>query len=138
MASTAISAQGTTIDIDSTTPGTADEGIDNIFSFSGFDGEASEIDTTNMNSSAKEFRLGLKDNGSFSIEYHTDYDDPGQNALRAAGLTGETKAFLVTLPNGKEISFNGLVKNADAISGGIDAVLTSSASIRITGAVTVA
>lgn len=138
MTSTAISAQGTTVKIDDTTEGTADVVIANIFSFSGLDGEASEIDVTNLSSTAKEYRLGLKDFGSFSLEYHPDYDDDGQNALRAAGISGAVKTFLITLPNAKTITFQGFVKNADSVSGGLDAVLTSSASIKITGSVAVA
>lgn len=138
MASTAISAQGSTFEIDTDTQGTADTQIANMYSYSGLDGEASEIDTTNMDSTAKEFRLGLVDNGGFNIEFHPDYDDEGQNALRAAGLSGAVKAFVLTLPNTKTVSFNGLVKNASSINGAVDAVVTSSASIRITGAVTVA
>lgn len=135
MASTAISAQGTTFEVDDTNAGTADTPIANMYSYSGLDGEASEIDTTNLSSQAKEFRLGLVDNGGFNIEYHIDYDDEGQNALRAAGDNGTVKAFKLTLPNSKTLSFSGLVKNAKTLSGGVDAVLTGGASIRITGEV---
>lgn len=138
MASTAISAQGTTVQIDTTTPGTPDTAIANVFSFSGFDGEASEIDVTNLTSTAKEFRLGLKDYGGFSIEFHPDYSDSGQDTLRAAGVAGTQKTFRVTLPDSTTLTFAGFVKNADSVSGGIDAVLTGSASIKITGDVTVA
>lgn len=138
MASTAISAQGTTVQIDTTTPGTPDTAIANVFSFSGLDGEASEIDVTNLTSTAKEFRLGLKDYGGFSIEYHPDYSDSGQDTLRAAGVSGAQKTFRVTLPDATTLTFAGFVKNADSVSGGIDAVLTGSASIKITGDVTVA
>jgi hypothetical protein len=135
MSSTAISAQGSDLEIDVTTPGTPDTVIANMFSFSGLDGEASEIDVTNLNSTAKEFKLGLKDNGGFNIEYHVDFDDAGQNDLRAAGVSGATKKFMLTLPNAKTLTFSGLVKNADSISGGVDATVNGGASIRITGAV---
>ncbi|MFT7372071.1 MAG: hypothetical protein ACI9T9_000752 [Oleiphilaceae bacterium] len=138
MPSTAISAQGSTFEIDVTTPGTPDTVVENMFSYSGLDGEASEIDVTNLNSTAKEFKLGLKDNGGFNIEYHIDYDDIGQNALRAAGVSGLTKRFTLTLPNNKNLTFNGLVKNADSISGAIDGTVNGGASIRITGAVVAA
>lgn len=138
MSSTAISAQGTTVQIDTTTAGSPDTEIANVFSFSGLDGEASEIDVTNLGSTAKEFRLGLKDYGSFSMEYHPDYSDAGQTALRAAGVSAALKTFLITLPDTTTLTFEGYVKNADSVSGGVDGVLTGSASIKITGDVTVA
>jgi hypothetical protein len=135
MPSTAISAQGSTFELDVSVPGTPDTVIENMFSYSGLDGEASEIEVTNLRSGAKEFKLGLKDNGGFNIEYHIDYDDPGQNNLRAAGESGDTKRFRLTLPNNKTLSFDGLVKNAEGISGGIDATVNGGASIRISGSV---
>lgn len=136
MASTAISAQGTTIEVDSTTPGTPDTEIGNVASFSGFDGEASEIDVTNLSSTAKEFNIGLKDFGAFSMEIHPDYDDAGQSELRSAG--NSVKTFRITLPNSKTLTFSGLVKNADALNGGVDAVLTGTVNIKVTGDVVVA
>jgi hypothetical protein len=127
MSNTAINAQGSTVTIETTA-------IKNIISFSGLDGEASEIDVTNLSSTAKEFKLGLKDFGAFSMEIHPDYDDAGQELLRNAGTA--VKAFVVTLPNEKTLSFKGLVKNADSISGGIDGVINGTVSIKITGPVT--
>lgn len=135
MASTALDTQGTTLKIDNTTPGTADQLIENIKSFSGFDGESTEIEVTNLDSTAKEFRVGLKDNGSFSLEWNPDYSATGQNVVRAAGNT--VKTFELELPNGSTAGFQGLIKNADSISGGVDAVLDGSVSIRINGAVTI-
>jgi len=136
MASTAINAQGTTIQVDDATQGTADVAIGNVASYSGLDGEASEIDVTNLTSTAKEFRLGLKDFGAFSMEIHPDFADAGQNVLRSAGT--DVKTFLVTLEDSTTLTFQGLVKNADSINGGIDAVITGTVSIKITGDVTVA
>lgn len=136
MTSTAINAQGTTIEVDSSSPGTPDTEIGNIASFSGFDGEASEIDVTNLRSTAKEFKLGLKDFGAFSMEIHPKYSDAGQTVLRSAGSS--IKTFKVTLEDATTLTFQGLVKNADSISGGIDAVVTGTVSVKVTGDVTVA
>lgn len=133
MASTAISAQGSTLEIDTTTPGTPDTEIANVKSFSGFDGEAGEIDVTNLSSTAKEFRIGLQDYGSFSMEWDVDFEDAGQNAVRAAQASGAVKTFVLTFPDGSTATFQGLVKNATSLSGGVDQVITGSVSIKITG-----
>ena len=137
MASTAIAAQGATLEIDIAVPGTPDTAIANIKSFSGFDGEAGEIDVTNLDSAAKEYRAGLQDFGSFSLEWNPDYSDAGQNNMRTAQASGAVKTFLLTLPNGTTAQFAGIVKNASSISGGVDAVLDGSVSIKVTGAVTI-
>lgn len=137
MPSTAIKAQGSTLQVDTSTPGTPDTAIANLKSFSGFDGEASEIDVSNLSSTSKEFQIGLTDSGTFSLEWHPDYSDSGQNAVRSAQATGSVKAFLLTLPNGSTAAFDGLVKSAGAISGGVDGVVDGSVSIKITGDVTI-
>lgn len=137
MSSTAINAQDTTISINTGTNASPTwTEIGNVASFSGLDGEASEIDVTNLKSTAKEFRLGLKDFGAFSMEIHIDYDDAGQDGLRSAGSA--VKEFKVLLSDATELTFDGLVKNADSINGAVDGVLTGSVSIRITGDVAVA
>lgn len=132
MASTAISAQGSDLTIDTNS-------VENMISFSGFDGEASEIDVTNLLSTAKENLIGLIDNGSFSIEFHPDYQASatGQAALRAKAISGATAAFELTLKDNTTIAFDGLVKNAHSAAGGVDAALSGSASIKITGPLTI-
>jgi hypothetical protein len=137
MASTAISAQGTTISIENLTPGTADTVIENVVSFTGFDGEAGEIDITNLSSTAKEKLSGLKDFGNFSMEWHPDYSATGQNLVRANSGTGIAVAFQLDLPDNTVITFNGSVKNADSVNGAVDAALTGSVSIAISGDITV-
>lgn len=136
MASTAIDAQGAVVAINTGTEGSPVwTTINNVASFSGLDGEASEIDVTNLSSTAKEFRIGLKDFGGFSMEIHADYADSGQNALRSAGVA--VKQFQITLSDATVLSFDGLVKNADSINVGVDAVVTGSVTIKISGPVTV-
>lgn len=106
-----------------------------IKSFSGFDGSASEVDITNLDSTAKEFRLGLQDFGSFKVELNVVHADAGQAACAAAMAAGTVKNFKVTLPNAEVGTFSGLVKSMPA-QGGVDATFTGSMDIRITGSVT--
>ena len=109
--------------------------IANVKSFSGFDGAASEIDITNLSSTAKEFKLGLIDPGHFSMQIDQDNTDAGQAALRAAQISGASKQFKLTLPNAKTATFNAFVKKVDS-QGGVDAVIKTNAELRITGAIT--
>ena len=133
MASTAISAQGSSIEINTAASGEPTwTKIKNIISFTGFDGAASEIDVTDLDSTAKEFRLGLQDHGKFSFDMHIDRADAGQVALEAARKAGKVTRLKLTLPNGDAATFSVLVKSTP-ITGGIDAVLKGSVETRVTG-----
>lgn len=107
--------------------------INNLVSFNGFDGQASELDATNLKSTAKEFLLGLQDWGNFSFDVHRDFNDAGQQALDAAKRAGTKKKFKLTLPNGKTKTFDAYCKNSP-LEGAVDSLLKSSGvTLRITG-----
>lgn len=133
-----IDAQGSTLQVDDGTPGTPDVAIGKIKTFSGFDGEASEIDATHLTSTAKEKRLGLQDFGSFTADWQTSFSDSGQNVVRAAASSRAVKTFLLTLPDGSTATFQGVVKNADRMQGGVDALVDGGMAVSISGAVTFA
>lgn len=133
-----INAQGSTLEIDDVTPGTADVEIGKIKTYSGFDGEASEIDKTHLGSTAKEFDLGLQDFGSFTVNWLVDYSDSGQDLVRAAATSRATKTFLLTFPDASTATFTGVVKNADRVDGAVDGVVEGGATIKISGSVTFA
>ena len=63
-----VDTTGLTITAAGTATSVSFTAIANVKSFSGFDGSASEIDVTNLDSTAKEFKLGLVDSGSLSME----------------------------------------------------------------------
>ena len=109
--------------------------IGNLKDYSGFDGSASELDKTNLDSTAKEFALGLTDPGQFSI--NIDYDDAnaGHVALRAKQVSGAISNFKLTMPDAQVITFSGYVKKF-TLAGGVDALAKTSVDIRISGAVT--
>ena len=138
MASTAFSAQGTVVSI-SIDDGKTYTPVKNIKTFSGFDGSAAEIDVSNLDSLAKEFRLGLKDSGNFSLELDRDFADAGQSNLITAQTSAAEVKFKIAFQNATKIiaSFNGFVKKF-GMNGGVDNVVKSSVDIRINGAVTFA
>lgn len=109
--------------------------VANIKDFSGFDGSASEIEVTNLDSVAKEFRLGLTDAGQFTINIDYDNSNAGHIALRARQVSGLLTNFKFTLPNSNAITFSGYVKKF-SLAGGVDAVTKTAVDIRVSGAVT--
>jgi len=112
--------------------------IGNLINFKGFDGQANELDSTTLSSTAKEFMLGLQDFGHFTFDVFRDYSDVGQQAMDAAKQAGSAKSFQLALPNGKVATFTGFVKNSP-LDGAVDQLLkTTGVSIRISGPVTVA
>lgn len=112
--------------------------IANLKTFKGFDGQANEIDKTNLSSKAKEYMLGLQDFGHFTFDVDKDFNDPGQLACSAAKRAGSLKSFKLTLPNGTTATFDAYVKN-DPLDGGVDQLLaTTGVSLRISGDVTFA
>lgn len=139
-------ASGTsfTVNIDSSgyaaagTAGTANPktwtAVNNVKTYSGFDGSASELDKTNMQSGAMEYAAGLQDFGQFSLNIDVDDTDAGQIAMRAAKTSAATKAFRLRLPNGKQRVFKGFVKKFSE-EGGVNQIVKASADIRITGVV---
>ena len=109
-----------------------------ITNFTGFDGEASEIDTTDLKSVAKEFIMGLPDSGKFSLTTNYLPHDTGQLAMRAAkaDATSPVQKLKMILSDGTTATFDGYITSAP-ISGGVDAKVEGSFGIRITGAVVI-
>ncbi len=134
----AIKTQGFTLEIgdpgDSPTTLTA---IGEITNYSAFDGQAAEIETTHLGSTAKEFIMGLQDFGGFNIDVNHLPSDTGQTEARAAKTSGNKKLFLATNSDGSNATFEGFVLS-NPQSGGVDAKVDASFAIRITGDVTFA
>lgn len=108
--------------------------VGGLLSFDGFDGTADELDTTDLDSDAKEFISGIKDEGKFGFECKTLKADNGQLALRANRASGAVVPMRLTLPDTSVASFNVIVKSMPT-SGGVNAVLKGKIDTRISGAV---
>jgi predicted secreted protein len=136
MSSTAQTAQGTIIAIDTGTGTPTWVPITNVSDISGFDGKASEIDTTDLSSTAKERRLGLQDWGNVTLALNINLKDASHSALLAAKKAGTQKSFKVTLSDATTIAFSAFVATFP-ISAKVDGVYTGSVSLTITGDITV-
>lgn len=112
--------------------------IANVKSISDFEsGSASEIDVTNLASTAKEKRLGLVDNGGFSLGIHHSNADPGQAALTARRADGAAVNMKVILPSGTTptASFSALIKKFSK-NAAVDGVVEGSVDVTVNGAIT--
>lgn len=129
---TVLDAQGATFSIDNAA--SSPVLVNGIVSFSGFDGEAADIDITTLSSTAKEYRQGLQDFGNFSLDLKRDPNDAGQNELLSAKALQATRTCILTLASGDIATFEAYVKSV-SVSGGVDATIDGSANLKITGAV---
>lgn len=107
-------------------------------------GTAAEIDVSDLSSTAKEFVLGLADNGSMDLELLYDPADPGQQNLEALRESSASTTYRVGVPNPLAggsptgvtmFNFSGFVATFP-FSAGVDAAITGTVSIRLTGAIT--
>ncbi len=126
----AIDAQGTTFTINSQTVG-------GIVSFSGFDGEASDIDITTLASTAKEFRQGLQDFGNFTFELVRDPNDAGQAEMLTQKAAQTSSVCVLSFPDDVSLNvatFTAYVKSLST-SGAVDEVARGTGNLKVTGTV---
>jgi len=135
MPSEAIGTQGFKLEIGEPTGSPEYVEVKEITTFKGFDGQAAEIDITHLQSTAKEFLMGLQDFGTFSIDVNYLASDDGQQAMRAAKASRDKKLFRATFSDNSTAVFDGYVLS-NPLSGGVDAKVDGSFDVRITGAVT--
>ena len=108
--------------------------IGNFIDYNGFDGSASELDRTHMESDAMENFPGLQDFGQFTFNIDVDNTDTGQLALRAAKTTATILPYKLRLPNAKLRVWHGWVKKFTE-TGGVNKIVKAAVDVRVTGAV---
>ena len=97
----------------------------------------SEIDVTDLDSTAKEFRAGLSDNGSITLNINYLETDTGQGAAKTAFENSTQKNFRITDPESNTYSFEGYVANFHTMpTANVDGVLEGTITIRVSGSVT--
>jgi hypothetical protein len=108
--------------------------INGVVSFSGMDGAATDLDITDLDSTAMEYISGLVEEGKFSFEAKRIKTDAGQLALTAARASGEAIGLKLTLPDAAIGTFLVLVKSVP-MAGGVNAVLKGNYDCKISGPV---
>lgn len=98
---------------------------------------ASKIDVTDLNSTAKEYRSGLIDNGTFSLDINILESDPGQEAVLEAFKASTVNSYKIVTP-AKTRTFDATCLKFPTIpDANVDGVQTGTAEFQISGAVTV-
>ncbi len=103
-------------------------------SYSGFDGQASELDSTTLCSTAKEKNLGLQDFGGMSADLHYVEDDAFQVEAKVAKRQGLPRWFKLVKKNNYIKIFEGYVRSLSD-SGAVDGTNASTLAVTITGEV---
>ena len=114
--------------------------IGQVVSISGPDGSASEIDVTALDSSAKEFVIGLPDNGSVSLEVIFDHASATakHDTLYTARTSQVLQHFQIFLSDSPEtvLDFQAYVSQF-SLALGVDDKVGATFSLRISGAVSI-
>ena len=98
---------------------------------------ASKIDVTDLDSTAKEYRTGIVDNGTFSTDIHILESDPGQAAVLAAFNAASNNSYKFVTP-AKTRTFNAsCLKFPTMPDATVDGVQVGSAEWVISGTVVV-
>jgi hypothetical protein len=98
----------------------------------------SELDATDLDSTAMEYLMGLPDQGTLSFQINILESDPGQAACLALFLASGNANFKVESP-AKTRTFNGgFLKWPTIPDSMVNGIQTGTAELRVSGAVTVA
>lgn len=140
MSGNALEAQGTElyIDLGDVSP-TVWTRIDDAKNIEFRTGSASVIDTTDLNSVAKEKRMGLPDEGQCTFALMLRPKDAAHAELITAKTDRQSRDFKLVMtddPTPTTYYFTGYVLSVP-ISASVDGVIESNVTVEITGAVTV-
>lgn len=134
---TSIETQGTTLHYSTTTSPTTWALVGNIVDFSGPGGQASVIDVSNLDSTFREKRMGLPDEGQFTLNVNLDPDNTAHIALKNNRAARTRTEFKITLTDSTPtiLQFQGYILGF-VLTGGVDAVVKAAITIEIDGPVT--
>lgn len=137
MSSSALQSQGMTIGVSDAASPEVYTTIANVSSISGPGGSASEIDVTDLSSTAKEFRLGLQDEGEVTLEIQYVPANTQHALLRSLRAAGTSRNFRITFTDSPQTTwtFLAFVKSFP-VNNSVDGVTTVSVALRVSGAIT--
>lgn len=114
--------------------------IGEIPDFSGPGGQAAVIDVTNINSTAKEKLVGLRDEGQLSLSLNLSFSDTAQTAIRADRASRTKRKCVIkfndsTDDKAKTKALMDAYCLGFSITGAVDQAVKANAVIEITGPV---
>lgn len=136
MSSLALDSQGMLIQLGSGASPQVWSTITEVTEIGGPGGQAAQIDVTDLSSTAKEFRMGLQDEGQITLSMAWIPTDTQHDALRTARAGQTLTAFRILFtdsPN-TEWMFNAFVLGIE-ISNSVDEVTRASVTLLLTGAI---
>lgn len=139
--SSAIESQGYTLQIgqgDATTVAAGSDSFDTfgeVKDWDGPSGSAAVIDVTHLGSTAKEKRIGLRDEGQYKVTFNRVFGDVGQESAVTARTNRTLRNFKATYSDGTIGSFTAFVMEF-SIKGGVDGVIDGSMTLETSGAYT--
>lgn len=96
-------------------------------------GTSTEIDTTTLCSTAKEFKLGLEDPGTMSVNGHWKQGNPAHNVIRTAAKDKQPRLIDVEFEDGSVFRAIAMVSQRQW-SAAVDGVVSAIYNFRLTGA----
>ena len=137
MSSSALDSQGVTLSYGSGASPQVWTAIPEISNIQGPGGQANEIDVTDLDSTAKEFRMGLQDEGSITLDMFYIPSNTAHAALRTARANQTLTTFRLIFTGSPTNSwtFDAFVLGFE-ISNSVDDVTKASVTLRVSGAVT--
>lgn len=97
---------------------------------------ATKIDVTDLKSTAKEYRTGLQDHGTFSCDIHILETDPGQVAALAAFAASTVNTYKIVSPAKTRTFSASCLKFPTVPDSAVDGVQTGTAEWQISGSIT--
>lgn len=133
-----LSAKGTKLQVGGDSSGAAYNDVAQVRSIGDLGGESGEIECTDLASLAKEFLMGLPDNGEVPVTLAFDPDTAGHVAFFTRQTTQEKIYHKVTLPNtnASEFKFQAYTKSFKLTGITPDGLIEAVATLRISGAIT--
>ncbi len=105
--------------------------------FKGLDEKADQLEATNFDSDGKEYIAGLTDGGEVSADLNFVASDSGQQGLRTDLRAGTLRNFKVIVNDHASdpttVTFSAIVTTAPGLSGGVNAVIKTSVTLRVSG-----
>lgn len=101
------------------------------------DSDVIDVTTLDAPDGYKTYMQGYKDLGEMTAEGFFDAANAGQAALRALYQSGSAVPFTVSFPDGSAAAFTAFVKSISLGAASVDGAVGFSATLRLTGGVTV-